>query len=897
MLTKNLYKTLFLLLLLIVISSCGKRHLIKDNAYREQVKEMFIKQKELAKGRNEQLFSVFDKNMTIQEREAMEFLYAYMPLSDLADYNGDYFLSNVRLAIDIRNKMPWGKSIPEAEFLHFVLPIRVNNEDLDSFRINIHQELSERIKGLSMYDAALEINHWCHEKVTYNGSDERTSSPLNSIKNAIGRCGEESTFTVAAMRTVGIPARQVYTPRWAHTDDNHAWVEVWIEGKWYFLGACEPEPELNMGWFDEPSRRTMLIHTRAYGAYNGNEPVILKQERFSELNLISNYAPCKTFIVKVTDKNNKPIDSAQVEYLLYNYAEFYPIAKGFTNINGTHNITTGLGDLIVWANKSNTFGFKKISVSNTDTVLITLNDDIPVNVSFNYDMVPPVKPEPRFDSTKGLENNQKRLLNEDSIRISYMKTFKDTVNAKKFAYKLSLNTDSVVNVLVKSMGNWNEIENFLTQSNDIIKRKWALKLLYSLSDKDLRDTKASVLNDHFSNGFDFFNIKNKYEPDFYAKYVLSPRIGNEFIRPWRSFLLKYFKKSFIINVQNNVNHLVSWIKSNIKIDNIANLHSRAPLSPQGVAELLVSDSKSRDIFFVAVCRTFGIPSRLEQTTAIPQYYNGENWINIYFDPIRQPNGQGFIHFINANSNTEPKYATNFTIGRFENGTFKTLEFDFDKKLCDFPQEQEVESGNYIAVTGNRMADGTVLSTLSFFEVKKNEKIDVVINLRERSENAIIIGKIAPKDFTFTKFKETKKSNLSEITSDRGSILIWIEPDKEPSKHILADLPLFKDSFEKWGGNILFLLSKDKLSNSFNPNSYINLPKQSFFAYDDDLLLLTALENIVKQILKFNYPIIITIDNKGNILYLSEGYKIGIGEQLNKEILKMNQCKVNTCGNK
>jgi len=111
------------------------------------------------------------------------------------------------------------------------------------------------------------------------------------------------------------------------------------------------------------------------------------------------------------------------------------------------------------------------------------------------------------------------------------------------------------------------------------------------------------------------------------------------------------------------------------------------------------------------------------------------------------------------------------------------------------------------------------------------------------------------------------------------------------------LPLFKDSFEKWGGNILFLLSKDKLSNSFNPNSYINLPKQSFFAYDDDLLLLTALENIVKQILKFNYPIIITIDNKGNILYLSEGYKIGIGEQLNKEILKMNQCKVNTCGNK
>ena len=36
--------------------------------------------------------------------------------------------------------------------------------------------------------------------------------------------------------------RQGYTPRWAHTDDNHAWVEAWVNGKWYFLGACEPEP-------------------------------------------------------------------------------------------------------------------------------------------------------------------------------------------------------------------------------------------------------------------------------------------------------------------------------------------------------------------------------------------------------------------------------------------------------------------------------------------------------------------------------------------------------------------------------------------------------------------------------------------------------------------------------
>lgn len=76
-----------------------------------------------------------------------------------------------------------------------------------------------------MYEAALEVNHWCHEKVAYRPSDSRTSSPLATVLSGYGRCGEESTFTVTALRSVGIPARQCYTPRWAHTDDNHAWVE------------------------------------------------------------------------------------------------------------------------------------------------------------------------------------------------------------------------------------------------------------------------------------------------------------------------------------------------------------------------------------------------------------------------------------------------------------------------------------------------------------------------------------------------------------------------------------------------------------------------------------------------------------------------------------------------
>lgn len=76
---------------------------------------------------------------------------------------------------------------------------------------------------------------------------------------------------VSVLRACYIPARQVYTPRWAHTDDNHAWVEAWVDDKWCFLGACEPEPVLNLGWFNEASSRAMLVHAKAFGIINSTE--------------------------------------------------------------------------------------------------------------------------------------------------------------------------------------------------------------------------------------------------------------------------------------------------------------------------------------------------------------------------------------------------------------------------------------------------------------------------------------------------------------------------------------------------------------------------------------------------------------------------------------------------
>lgn len=137
--------------LLCLLAACGDSHFMTDAAYRSRVEQDFQKKKTLMPQGD--LFAVFDASLTAYEREALEFLYAYMPLADIADYPGEFHLMNVRASRRAADEMPWGKIIPEDVFRHFVLPVRVNNEHLDSARVVFYKELKDRVKSLSLRDA------------------------------------------------------------------------------------------------------------------------------------------------------------------------------------------------------------------------------------------------------------------------------------------------------------------------------------------------------------------------------------------------------------------------------------------------------------------------------------------------------------------------------------------------------------------------------------------------------------------------------------------------------------------------------------------------------------------------------------------------------------------------
>ncbi len=521
-------------ILSVVLFSCGESHFLKEEAYRNQVFQDFEqKQRALPHG---DLFTIFsDSTLTLSEREALMFLYAYMPIGDITDYSGNYYLENLRLSEQARNEMSWGKNVTDELFRHFVLPIRVNNENLDDSRKVFYGELKERVKGLSMKDAILEVNHWCHEKVVYRPSDARTSSPLASVKTAYGRCGEESTFTVAALRSVGIPARQVYTPCWAHTDDNHAWVEAWADGKWYFLGACEPEPVLNLGWFNAPASRGMLMHTKVFGRYNGPEEIMLETPNYTEINVIGNYAPTAKAVVTVTDANGKPVSGAKVDFKVYNYAEFYTVATKYTGTDGRASLTAGKGDMLVWASADGAFGFSKLSFGKEDTLNLVLDKKGGEAYTLDLDITPPVEGAnlPEVTPEQRAENDL-RLAKEDSIRNAYVATMLTEERAKtalaSFQQEGIADTEQFVKMLVASRGNYQTLLDFRKSAAECDREGLALPLLQQLSAKDWRDVSLEVLEDHLKNAPD------PQETDLWAcAEIANPRVENEMLTPYRSF--------------------------------------------------------------------------------------------------------------------------------------------------------------------------------------------------------------------------------------------------------------------------------------------------------------------------------------------------------------------------
>ena len=815
--------------------SC-QQHFITDRDFRATVQEDF--QHRMAQ--LPEAFHPLDGMALSQpEKEALEFLYAYMPLADVTDYPAAFYLENVRAAFATREL--W--NVPEREFRHFVLPLRVNNENLDSARVVFARELRPRIEGLSMQDAILEVNHWCHEKVTYQPSDGRTSSPLNLVRNALGRCGEQSTFCVTALRSVGIPARQVYTPRWAHTDDNHAWVEAWADGQWWFLGACEPEPVLNLGWFNAPASRAMLMHTKVFGKYDGPEEVVLESPNFTEVNLIDNYASTARIDFTVQTPDGAPVEGARVDFCIYNYAEFYAAVTKYTDAQGHTFSSAGQGDMLIWASKDGAYGYARASFGKETEVKIVL--DSPFG-SESFTIVPPPENVKLPDVSPELRAlNDQRFAYEDSLRHAYEATFPAGEPAR---------------------GNWKLVQEF---------RGWEAQdrvqaILASLSNKDLHDITRENLEDYY-----------------HAAAFHGARVENEFLTPFYGYFSAHMPESF-----ESAEGLVQWVRENISVQDDPKAW-RIPMSPRGVYESRQADPRSRDIFFVSTARAKGFEARKDPVTGKVQYKAGEEWLDVHFDgaaeAVVSPKGFLKLSYTPTPTIANPQYYTHFSISKLEGGRLRLMAFDEGEVDMGggvdwahvFKDGFKMDAGQYLLVSGNRTSNGSVPVSMVFFTLEEGKVNEIPLRIDQGSGAVPVLGSLDAEKLFTPDGEQAPKSLLASVGRGFYAVAI-LEPGKEPTNHALRDLAAARERLEAWGRPIVLLCESPEalaqLKKESTEGRYGKLPSTVLLGLDTEGIR-GAIAADQKLAGAGRLPLVVVADTFNRLFFCSEGYTIGLGDQI------------------
>ena len=428
-------------------------------------------------------------------------------------------------ALATRAANQYGADIPEDIFAQYVLCPRVNNERAQRHRCFFAEKLKARVQGKSIADAALSVNLWCCEQVTYHSSDDRTEGPITAYLSGIGRCGEESAFAVCALRSVGIPARQVYSPWWSHCDDNHAWVEVYTGDGWHYMGACEPEYELDRGWFMAASRRAMLVHSRAFSSYTAEglagEELIEKRGEAYLFNQTARYADTVELNISVVC-GNAPVCGARVHIQLLNMAAYRDIAVLTTDGEGRAQLRCGKGSIHISIEHDGTYFERDIDTSICTEVMCEQGEFAQGYTSGVF-RAPQSAPSNRTAADKAKQTEMKAAVaNAASTRERRINAYYDEFTA---SHKCS---EVWLPYIRAARGNADEIGAFLLSQGEA-DMPYALKMLQTISEKDMRDTDAATLMYHMKRV-----LPNKHGMDdsLFINYVLCPHIGMEPICKW-----------------------------------------------------------------------------------------------------------------------------------------------------------------------------------------------------------------------------------------------------------------------------------------------------------------------------------------------------------------------------
>ena len=683
-------------------------------------------------------------------RRAMAFLRDHLPESDLDCYPLDLFLQFADHALSLREQVSWCRELEEELFFHYVLFPRVNDEDLSFHRERFFGELWPRVRDLQdPEDRVLETNRWCHEHASYQLQDERTASPLTVYRCGSGRCGEQSAFLVSALRSVGIPARQVYAPRWSHCDDNHAWVEALCGGRWRFLGACEPEPVLDRGWFNTAAGRAVLVHSRLFGG--GDHPLhgqpVGREGGVFYYNQTARYAPTRLYTFRAL-RGEQPAAGARFRLQILNESGYHTIATLTADERGEAQAELGVGDLHVLADLDGLWAEGDCADGEVTLRLVPPGAGEGGWTSFD------------FRAPSGWETAPAAL--EPALR-ARREAVRSHGNALRAARLAAFAPVSSGDLLGAARGNAGEIQAFLAGENAPARERF----LRTLSDKDLRDAPCQVLEDHFTR----LPPRTPEVPeDVYWDCVACPRIALEKLTAWRGPLGGY-----LAGWSGTPAALWSQLERELTLRH-ARLYANLYWPPDKALAAGGCDEKSLRVLLVACLRTLGIPARLRPLDGEP-----EIWREGAFRPLRaQPEGTLCLTW---SGEAPPLYRQNWTLSRRMAEGWRIWDLS-GEAWEDAVLTLTLPAGDYRLLLSTRLPNGNQFASRQDLSVAAGERRSAVLRPRVFSLEDALCRQDLPALSAQT-LEGEQVDNLFQAGA--LGVYLWLEEGGEPTEHVLNEL--------------------------------------------------------------------------------------------------------------
>ncbi len=822
---------------------------LKEN--RERIEKNYLEQ---TKSLPRFFASIDEKIQKCTEEVALacKYLYAFMPYSDIGNYPFEVFLDYAENGVQLWKENPQIADMPEDIFLNYVLFHRVNEEEIAPCRTFFRTEIGTRIQGMNFREAALEVNYWCAEEATYHCTDDRTLSALSVYRRGNGRCGEESVFTVNALRSVGVPARQVYAPKWSHCDDNHAWVESWCDGKWYFLGACEPEEILNKGWFTNASSRAMMIHSRIFDTKIPEGEVIGRDGMVTMLNELKRYAVTKEITVSVKDDQGLPVEGAEVSFEVLNYSEYAPIAEKETDENGRAVLTTGLGSLHIsvraCCNEEWLHAEKAMNTETEDSCEICLRHQTAgENAGYEKwtaaDMFAPHDAPVNTDmpDSEQKERGNKRLAAANAHREQKVRNWRNP-----------------------------ECERFLQKEVNRIEKAVAASyredLLNVLTEKDRTDCLSDVLEEHLDLAISYHGMMNR---DTFVSYVLNPRVDDEVLQKYRREIKNKFSRDEKQELRNDPSQIWKLVEKAV-VSRPEKERSSVITTPAGCLNTCTGSFLSKKILFVAMARTLGVPARLNPHDRSMEYMENEKFV-----PVLAKTEKNSTLILKSGEDTQWKYFQNWSIAKLENGRYVSLKLGteaFENQHMNLP----LESGKYRILTSNRLPNGNMFANEYHFEIQPGETKEIDLVLRE-ADLEDMLENISMPEFTLRR-EDGSTVKASELTADGKHILAFLEEEKEPTEHILNEMMEQEEAFAGYAEKIIFVVrSKDALETPTLSKALKKLKNVQIY-YDDFSEIINTLGRRM-YVDPDKLPLIIVTNGSLNGIYATSGYNVGTGDML------------------